>query len=232
MSEHGTKDALGNEIIIGDYYGYSVDSNGVTTTTVGEALKFTPSGKLSIAVLFSRKGLWMYEAENHSHDAITVSVKPSKLFPISQDVIDDFNKVQIDDVVNESEIKSEKEMLDNNLVIYHNGSVLSVLNENLVKKQKLDQYQIEELKNLHIKMCELKKQMEKTDDVAELHEFAKQVEDLEFAMQKIWNFEENRNFHTHWIRVPKCICPHMDNQDYYGTPFRNINAKCPVHGKI
>lgn len=232
MSEHGTKDALGNEIIIGDYYGYSVDSNGVTTTTVGEALKFTPSGKLSIGVLFSRRGLWMDEAEDHIHDAKSVSVKPSKLFPISQDVIDDFNKVQIDAVVGEPEIKSEKEMLDNNLVIYHNGSALSVLNENLVKKQKLNQDQIEELKELHIKMHDVKNQMKETDDAVVLHEFAKQVEDLEYAMQRAWGFEENQNFHTHWIRVPKCICPMMDNQDYYGTPFRNIDSQCPVHGKI
>lgn len=86
MEKHGTKDALGNEIVIGDYYGYSVDSSGVTHTTVGKAEKFTPSGKLTLMVVLSRKSLWMDEAEANDHPA-KVSVKPAKVFPVSKDTL-------------------------------------------------------------------------------------------------------------------------------------------------
>jgi len=68
MSVHGVKDSLGDEIILGKPYGYSVDSNGVTHTTLGIAEKFTPSGKITLKVISSRKSLWMDEAEENKVD--------------------------------------------------------------------------------------------------------------------------------------------------------------------
>jgi hypothetical protein len=246
MSDHGTKDALGQDIIIGNYYGYSVDSNGVTTTTVGEAVKFTLSGKLTLNVLFSRKALWMHDAENHEHETKSVSVKPSKVFPISQEVIDDYQDSKVEAVINYAELEDRFNAIDKaigkkfneiqneneNLVIYYDGKPLTALNSNLVKKQNLTEEEINILKNLHIEMHEIKEQMKKTDDPNELHELAFIVENLEFMMQGAWGFVKDRNYHTHWINVPKCICPKMDNQDNYGTPYRVIRDDCPVHGKI
>lgn len=82
MTDTGTKDALGNEIIIGDLYGYSVDSNGYTTSTVGKTLKFTESGKVTLETISCRGGIWLHEAEEVSTSK-KVSVKPAKLFPVN-----------------------------------------------------------------------------------------------------------------------------------------------------
>jgi len=77
------KDALGNNIILGDVYGYSVDSNGITTSTIGIAVSATPTGRIGLQVYSKRRGLWMDEAEDKETHGNTVSVKSMKLFPVS-----------------------------------------------------------------------------------------------------------------------------------------------------
>ena len=83
------KDALGNNIILGEVYGYSVDSNGITTSTIGMAVHATPTGRIGLQVCSKRKGLWMDEAEEISAPDSMVSVKSMKLFPVS---LDNLNK--------------------------------------------------------------------------------------------------------------------------------------------
>lgn len=252
MNEHGTKDALGNEIIIGNYYGYSVDSNGVTHTTVGKAVKFTPSGKLTLETTMSRSALWMDEGENKETSA-KVSVKPAKVFPvdpksigIKQDLADrvkdnelkGLSKIKFDDsdIVERQEIiKDElKKVREDNehLVVYYEDKPLCVLNSRLVEQQNLTEEKINILKNLHIGMHETKEKMKETDDKSALRELAFTVENLEFMMQEAWGFPKDRNYHSHWLEVPKCTCPKMDNRENYGTKYRVIDGKCPVHGKM
>ena len=84
--KHNTKNALGTEIVIGNFYGYSVDNNGHTHTVIGKAIRFTASGKLTLEVVSSQSSLWMDEVEdNRWLTAKKVSVKPAKCFPVDMD---------------------------------------------------------------------------------------------------------------------------------------------------
>lgn len=76
------KDAIGNPIEIGEKYGASVDSNGVTTVTVGKALRFTPTGQVTLEVEFVRRGLWNDEPDIEKDVAKTKTFKGMKLFPV------------------------------------------------------------------------------------------------------------------------------------------------------
>lgn len=88
MDKIGTKDALGNDIVAGNVYGYSVDNSGNTYTTIGKAVQLTPSGKCTLEVISSKHSLWMDEAsETEWRTASKVSVKPAKLFPVNPDNI-------------------------------------------------------------------------------------------------------------------------------------------------
>lgn len=50
MELHNLRDALGNPIEFGNWYGYSVVRSGVSRVTVGVAIKATPKGKLTLKV--------------------------------------------------------------------------------------------------------------------------------------------------------------------------------------
>jgi len=42
------KDALGNEIVFGEWYGYTQSNNGMSHITFGKAVKETPTGMLTL----------------------------------------------------------------------------------------------------------------------------------------------------------------------------------------
>ena len=79
-------DALGNNIIIGNLYGYSVDRNGFTSTTIGEAVRITETGMCSLKPIQSKQALWMDDAEDRKPSK-SVSVKPAKLFPVDKNLL-------------------------------------------------------------------------------------------------------------------------------------------------
>jgi len=81
MELTNTKDALGDPIEFGKTYGYSIDSNGITTVTFGIAKKFTPKGLVSLEIIRSVSGLWFNEPTPRETTAKTVSTKSMKLFP-------------------------------------------------------------------------------------------------------------------------------------------------------
>ena len=105
------------------------------------------------------------------------------------------------------------------------------LNENLVKKQGLDQDRVDVIKALHVEKLTLFDKMRETDEPKELKELAFSVKNVEFMMQEAWGFPKDRNYHR-WWEVPKCECPSMDNADIYGTKYRVVNDNCPVHGTL
>lgn len=118
--------------------------------------------------------------------------------------------------------------MNTNLDIVYNGEVQYKLNTHLIKRQKISDEKVEELKKLHVEKLDVFNEMRNTDNKEELKALAQKVEDIEFALQKTWGFAENRNFHE-WYNVPKCRCPKMDNADNRGTEFRIYNESCPVH---
>ena len=52
---------------------------------------------------------------------------------------------------------------------------------------------------------------------------------LEFELQRLWGFPQDKEFHRYWLNIGSCSCPKMDNMDRLGYG-RIINLGCPVHG--
>lgn len=55
------------------------------------------------------------------------------------------------------------------------------------------------------------------------------IEDMEYTLQGIWGFNRDKNFHTHWLDIKGCKCPHDDNLERI-PHGRIINLSCPWHG--
>ena len=55
------------------------------------------------------------------------------------------------------------------------------------------------------------------------------VTELEFELQRLWGFPQDKEFHKYWLNIGSCSCPKMDNMDRLGYG-RIINLGCPVHG--
>jgi len=75
------KDALGNDIVIGQVYGYSRNSNGFTTSTVGELVRETAKG-VTLKVLRQTRALYDDDPAVLPIEKSTVNCKASGLFPI------------------------------------------------------------------------------------------------------------------------------------------------------
>lgn len=77
------KDALNNEIILGNTYGLAVSSNGISIITVGTAEKLTEKGNVTLRIIHSRYA--------HSSDYFdnttkkTISPRSYHLFPVSRE---------------------------------------------------------------------------------------------------------------------------------------------------
>lgn len=75
-------DALGDEIIIGNSYGYSQSSNGLQTATVGVVKKVNPdNNNVSLKPTSKRGGVWG-DNEKRTDLPIHVTVQGGKLFPV------------------------------------------------------------------------------------------------------------------------------------------------------
>ena len=116
---------------------------------------------------------------------------------------------------------------DKKLLVEYKGKTV-VLNSRLLDRQKAWD-NLDEIKNLHLEKLKIFEQMELTDVKEDLKNYAQEIEQLEFKLQKAWGFSQDRNYH-YWYDVPKCICPKLDNRDNYGTEYRIFDSTCPVHG--
>lgn len=121
------------------------------------------------------------------------------------------------------------ELLGENTDVHFDGKPVYALNASLVLRQKLDASELRALKSLHAEKLKYFKLMKETDEPEQLREYAKQVEFIEFEMQKNWHFPQDASYHE-WYRVPKCTCPKMDNEDRRGTEYKSIDPQCPIHG--
>ena len=123
-------------------------------------------------------------------------------------------------------LEPEKEISKDLIVSFGNYSI--AINERLLDKQNV-RHNLEKIKKLHLEKMKIFTKMEKTDDKESLRKLTKDVEKIEFKLQEAWEFEKNADFHR-WYEVPKCECPKMDNEDYYGTKYRSYIETCPIHG--
>jgi hypothetical protein len=107
---------------------------------------------------------------------------------------------------------------------------MAVLNETLAKKQKITQEQRDNLDALYDGMDMLfEKARNDTNIKLNGPIYAKQLKELEFNLQKNWNFPLDETKHTWWNRFSDCKCPKMDNDERFGMD-KIINSNCPFHG--
>ncbi len=78
------KDALNNDIVLGQTYGYSQRSNGVVMVTIGEAVKFNEGSSVTLKVLYKGKTLYNNHLKNTDiPKSGKVSVISNTLFKLS-----------------------------------------------------------------------------------------------------------------------------------------------------
>jgi molybdenum cofactor biosynthesis enzyme MoaA len=110
------------------------------------------------------------------------------------------------------------------------------LNVNLIKKNNLNEKEIEELIYLYSvidNIFKLEEEMKNNNiDIKKLREFDKQLRNIEYRIQELWHFEKNSNFHKYWFLQPLCSCPKLDNKARLGTDNFIINENCIIHGNI
>jgi hypothetical protein len=77
------KDALSNEIILGEHYGYSKNSNGVTQIKVGKAKKFNKK-TVTLEVVYEKTALYSEDPKEPTfpRERDTISVKGNLIFPV------------------------------------------------------------------------------------------------------------------------------------------------------
>lgn len=109
------------------------------------------------------------------------------------------------------------------------GKRKMVLNPRFLKANNAEG-NLELIKELFKKKYRLFSRMDRSTKKETLMKLADEVTQNEFEIQKAFNFEPNINFHRFW-ELPKCECPHMDNQDMWGTGRFIYTENCPIHGK-
>lgn len=118
-----------------------------------------------------------------------------------------------------------------NTVVY-NGKPMYNLNGRLIESQGVTDEQLKRLLVLHELKLFLFELMEKTDDPVQLKAGADLFEQIEFALQRNWNFTEDAGFHE-WYTVPKCRCPKLDNAERRfpgaSVDLRIYSGDCPIH---
>lgn len=112
---------------------------------------------------------------------------------------------------------------------------LENLNQELLIKNKVSIRKQQKLLKLYDKLDKqfAKARRAKQDNVLTFelgHKIANKVEEIEFKLQKNWNFNQSRNYHKYQDEIPGCICGYIDNQDLYGTGARWVHQKCRFHG--
>jgi len=104
------------------------------------------------------------------------------------------------------------------------------LNQKWIKDKVIDADGVAKLEEIHAKRIDLFNRIEKETDVIKLNEMAKEIDEIDFALQDAWGFEKDIKYHTWWYRLPKCTCPKMDNREMVGTDLRITSLDCPLHG--
>lgn len=82
INKEPLKDALGNLIIYGNRYGYSMSSNGITTVKIGIALLETKANMVQLEVESAATAVFTANIRPTTFTAKKISVKSNTLFPI------------------------------------------------------------------------------------------------------------------------------------------------------
>lgn len=86
-------DAVGNTITIGNSYGFTQSSNGISTANIGIVEKFTKTGRVSMRLFQKRVGVYntLPDLQELGNDPVRVSVKAIHVFPV--DIVKNYQGV-------------------------------------------------------------------------------------------------------------------------------------------
>ena len=89
--------------------------------------------------------------------------------------------------------------------------------------EKLNKKELETIRCIHGMLDDIKINPERYENPVQL------IEDLEYALQGLWKFPRDANYHTHFLEIKDCTCGRLDNLDRLGYG-RVINGGCIWHG--
>lgn len=98
-----------------------------------------------------------------------------------------------------------------------------MINMQLAQERNLSDEAVQALNTLHAMMNHTLTNPHFYDDPVNV------IKSLEYAMQSLWGFDLDEDYHIHWIRINGCTCPKMDNHDFNGM-YNIYMADCPWHG--
>lgn len=106
------------------------------------------------------------------------------------------------------------------------------LNEKLLEKQGVSAEATSELLKVYERLDEVLTSSYQTGDIPTLKKIAEEIEQIEFELQRLWNFPQDANYHSYWFRINRCTCPRHDNVDpmFFGGG-KIIMGNCPIHGR-
>lgn len=104
------------------------------------------------------------------------------------------------------------------------------LNEDLAREQGIGSLELEAIAERHKSLADAFHDAAATSDRHHLRGIARRVEELEFHLQRLWRFDQDASYHTHWLRIPGCTCPVDANIALRGHKLRLIAKNCPVFG--
>lgn len=82
------KDALGKDIQVGETYGYSQNSNGITHIKIGECIKINTK-TVTLKVSYYKVAVYEGDPKEPSYPMLrdTISVKSNLLFPVDKTLL-------------------------------------------------------------------------------------------------------------------------------------------------
>ncbi len=102
-----------------------------------------------------------------------------------------------------------------------------MINIKLARKQKLSDETIAEIELTQQELVDLTSTA--LVDIPSIPAYNKQVEELEFKLQRLWRFELDSTKHTYKFTQPLCKCGTIDNYELFGIDKFIVSELCPLH---
>ena len=106
----------------------------------------------------------------------------------------------------------------------------SKIDSDLVKKQKLTEEEVKKLEELHIIVCKLAVDSHLTKNYNKIKEIAYEMVQLEYAMQYIWKFKLDKQYHNHKVNICGCSCYKYDG--YYPVCYVHKDINFDINRKF
>ncbi len=113
--------------------------------------------------------------------------------------------------------------------------LMTKINKDLLIEQKVTPEQIKNLERLYLLLEDMfivAKKLQKSNSLnySTGSIISNTIRDIEFLLQKNWNFKQDSTKHTFQLKLPNCLCPKLDNENSFGSSYLWVNQECPYHG--